>query len=128
MELSLYMAQLLGVVSVVIGLALLLRTSFYQKMYKTIIKNEAMLALSGMLAIVLGTVIVLAHNVWVADWPVIITVFGWLGVLKGVLLLFLPEEMAGLTVKWFKGKGLLVFGGLFYLILGLILGYFGWFA
>lgn len=128
MELSLYMAQLLGVVLVVVGLSLLLHTSFYQKMYKKIVQDEVMLIFSGILALVIGTVIVLAHNVWESSWVVIITLFGWIALVKGVLLLLLPSETAELTAKWFKGKGLLIFAGLFYLILGLVLGYFGWFA
>lgn len=128
MELSLYLAQLLGVVLVVIGLALLLRTNHFQKMYQEIIKSEMMLILSGIFALVLGTVIVLSHNIWEASWVVILTIFGWMGVAKGVLLLLLPGEMAQMTSKWFKGKGLLIFAGVFYLLLGLVLGYFGWFA
>jgi uncharacterized protein YjeT (DUF2065 family) len=128
MELSIYLAQLLGVVFVVVGLGLLLRTSYYHKMYKNYVKNEALMVYGGLAALVLGLVIVLSHNVWVASWEVIITIFGWLAVVEGVLLLLLPAEMSKLVSKWFKGKGLIVFGGIFYLILGIVLGYAGWFA
>lgn len=128
MELSLYLAQLLGVVLVVIGLALLMRASFFQKMYQEILKNEALLALSGMFALVLGTVVVLSHNIWEPSWVVIITLFGWIGLVKGVSILLLPEGMSGMSSEWFKGKSFLKIAGLFYFLLGLVLVYFGWFA
>jgi uncharacterized protein YjeT (DUF2065 family) len=111
MDLSVYLAQLLGVVLVVIGLALVIRASHFQKMYNEIIKSEALLALSGMFALVLGTVVILSHNVWEPSWVVIITLFGWLGLIKGVSLLLLPKEMSGMTLKWFKGTGLIKAAG-----------------
>ncbi|MFC1647384.1 hypothetical protein ACFL10_00120 [Patescibacteria group bacterium] len=128
MELSLYLAQLLGVVMVVIGLALLIRLSYYQKAYKALVKDEGLMLLAGMITLVLGVVFVLAHNVWVQSWEVIITILGWGMVVKGVLLLLLPTELGKWTAGLMKGKGLLVFGGLLYLVLGVVLCYFGYFV
>ena len=125
MELSLYLAQLLGVVFVVVGLALLIRLNHYQKMYKGILKNDQLLTFSGLAALVIGVVLVLAHNVWVQSWEVIITILAWVSVVKGVLLMLVPEELGGMFTGWFKGKGFLVFGGLFYLVIGVVLCYFG---
>lgn len=128
MELSLYLAQLFGVVFVVIGLAFLIRLSHYQKVYKTIVKNEGLMIMSGLMALVIGVVLVLAHNVWVQSWEVLITILAWIAVVKGVLLLLLPTEIGKWVEGLFKGKGFLVFGGLFYLVLGVVFCYFGYFV
>jgi len=128
MELSLYLAQLLGVVFVVIGLAVLIRLSYYQKAYKAFLKNEGLMLLAGLFTLVLGVIWVMAHNVWVQSWEVIITIFGWLVLVKGVLLMLVPTELGKWASSLMKGKGFLVFGGLFYLVLGIVLGYFGWFV
>ena len=37
-----------------------------------------------------GLAIVLTHNIWAADWRVLITLFGWLNVIGGALRLFAP--------------------------------------
>lgn len=37
--------------------------------------------MSGFFALVMGLAIVNAHIVWVMDWPVIITIFGWAAVI-----------------------------------------------
>jgi hypothetical protein len=68
-----------------------------------------------LMILVLGLTVVTLHNVWVADWPVVITVVGWIMVLKSVAFLFLPQVMtvfvswslASLTV-WIRIAGLVL--------------------
>lgn len=126
MELSLYLAQLMSVSLVVIGLALLLRNSYYTKVYKAWVKHEGLLLLAAMMVLVAGVAVVLVHNVWIASWEVIITIVGWALVLKGVLLLLLPGEMAKLTESVMKTKWLLPLGGVIWVVGGLYLGYYAW--
>ena len=45
------------------------------------------------LTLVLGLAVVAGHNVWVADWPVVITLFGWILVVKSTLFLLFPQSM-----------------------------------
>lgn len=47
--------------------------------------------LSGVLFFIAGLAIVRAHNIWVAGWPVVITVLGWLGMLLGISRAFFPR-------------------------------------
>lgn len=81
----------------------------------------------GIFALVIGLVLILAHNHWVQSWEVIITALGWLALIKGILLLWAPEEMGKMTEKMMKGKGTLVVGGVIALVFGVVLGYFGWY-
>jgi hypothetical protein len=46
-----------------------------------------------LMILVLGLTVVVLHNVWVADWPVVITVVGWIMVLKSMAYLLLPQIM-----------------------------------
>lgn len=39
---------------------------------------------TGYITMLLGLVTVVAHNVWVWDWPVVITVLGWMTLIKGI--------------------------------------------
>jgi VanZ family protein len=34
------------------------------------------------------------HNLWVADWRVVITIIGWLSILKGAIRILLPGRGA----------------------------------
>ena len=40
-----------------------------------------------------GLAIVLVHNVWVADWRVIITLLGWLLLVRGAVRILIPDQV-----------------------------------
>ncbi|HAK53772.1 MAG TPA: hypothetical protein DCM54_17980 [Gammaproteobacteria bacterium] len=46
--------------------------------------DKAFVISTGYITLLLGLVTVIAHNVWVADWRVIITVLGWTTLIKGI--------------------------------------------
>jgi hypothetical protein len=52
-----------------------------------------------MLTLLAGLAIVRAHNLWVADWRVVVTVLGWLAVVGGVLRIILPDRIANIRTK-----------------------------
>jgi hypothetical protein len=41
--------------------------------------------------LILGLISVLLHNIWVANWHVLVTIFGWLTLIKGILVIAWPE-------------------------------------
>jgi hypothetical protein len=60
---------------------------------KAIIQNPPLLFIAGLLGVTAGLAIVLAHNVWSGGaLPIIVTLFGWAILIKGVLLLILLPE------------------------------------
>lgn len=80
---------------------------FNPKRTSQLIKNlvhEKHLVLPAILTIVLGLVSVLLHNVWELNWQLIITVFGWSTLLKGIHLLAFPKNtlklIDTLNYKW----------------------------
>jgi len=56
-----------------------------------------------MLILVIGLTVVTLHNVWVADWPVVITAFGWIMVVKSMTYLLAPQLMT-VFVSWFEAS------------------------
>jgi hypothetical protein len=73
---------------------------------------------TGMWILILGTIMVLFHNVWIAGWPVIITILGWLTLIKGAMFIIFPgvvRSMKGL----YSRQGWTTFAGLFALVFGL---------
>ena len=60
---------------------------------KAIIQDPPLLFIAGLMGVTAGVAIVLAHNVWSGGaLPVIVTLFGWSSLIKGVLLLLLSPE------------------------------------
>ena len=128
MELSIWLARVIGVVYFVVALGILFNGKYYQKVYQDYFKDTSVVILGGLSALAIGMAMVLAHNYWVASWEVILTLFGWAALLKGILFLLLPEQMKSLVKSMFKGMGIMWFAGIGALALGVVLGYFGFFA
>ena len=97
MESSIFFARLLGLYLVIVATGILFNLKTYQRMMEDFCKNVALVYLGGVLALFFGLIVVLLHNVWVANWTVIITIFGWLGIIKGAWLIVLPNTVARFT-------------------------------
>lgn len=91
MCLSLFYAKLVGLYCVLFSLAVLLNHHRFKKIFNDFLSNHALVAFSGIVMTVFGLILVISHNLWVADWPVLITLFGWFILLQGVCRLFITE-------------------------------------
>ncbi len=84
METSVFIAKILGLCYLVLGAALLLNKGLIEKVMEDFCKNAALLFIMGVFTLVLGIVMILVHNIWVANWTVIITIIGWIAFIKGI--------------------------------------------
>ncbi len=128
METSVFIAKLFGLAYTVIGLGMLINGKAYKKMFDAMMKEAGVWYLGGLMALVVGFLIVSAHNVWEGSWVLLITLVGWLGLLKGLLLLLFPEWMMGWSTNLFKKRKSFTGMGAFVFILGLVFVYFGFIA
>ncbi len=90
MELSLFLAKLFGIFMVLIPFAMILNKDGFDDLFKTLSKSSEGLMFAGFFRLMAGLAIVLGHNIWVQDWTVLITVFGWLMIASGLTLLINP--------------------------------------
>jgi hypothetical protein len=91
---SLFFAQAIGLFYLLISLAILSRQNWWKKTMTEIVQSPVALAISGCLFLALGLLVVIPHNVWVSDWHVVVTLFGWYMLLQGVARLFCPDAFA----------------------------------
>lgn len=90
MSTSIFVARIIGPVLLVVGLAALTNPRGFREMAEEFMASRGLMFLSGFLIMPAGLAIVLTHNVWAADWRVLITLFGWLNVIGGAVRLFGP--------------------------------------
>jgi hypothetical protein len=126
MDTSLFLARLLGPTMLVMGLGLLVNRSTYRNLSLEVLDSRALLFIAGLIAFVAGLAIVLTHNVWVAGWPVIITIFGWASLFAGIVRIVFPDQVAQLGRRAADSQGFLLFGIVLYLGLGAWLSYAGY--
>lgn len=121
MENSLFLAKLLGPYLAVIALAFLLNLESHHKVTDEFCKSPALIYLGGLFALLFGLLVVLTHNLWIAGWQVIITVLGWLSLVKGAWLILAPDTVAKFAKIYRKKTTLLTVKLAILLALGVFL-------
>lgn len=128
METSIFIARIIGPSYIIIAAGIMLNLKFYQKVMEDYCKNAALVFWGGLLALLIGFLILLSHNAWVANWTVIITIFGWGGIIKGIWLIIFPNTVSKFMQAYQKNKTLLVVHSFVALSLGVCLTIFGYFV
>jgi hypothetical protein len=123
---SRYLAKLIGPLFVAIGAGLLFNGQIYTAMADQYLSNYALIYVSGLMSLTVGTAVVLAHNVWRPNWRVIITLFGWLLVIGGAVRIVFPQFIQRVGGTIYHLASAPKFGGSFVIVLGLVLCNFGY--
>lgn len=124
METTLFIAQVLAVYYLTIGVAFLINGKYYQKEFLKMLDNVLFSFYGGIMALLVGLLILHAHNVWTQDWTVAVTIVGWLATIKGVYLIVFPRHVK-IFKPLFKSKSMMTWMIPMVLILGGFFGYFG---
>lgn len=91
MEIAGFLAQFWGWLLVILGIAFLVRRQALMDTLYRLVGETGSAMLTGYLALVLGLATVLLHNVWTVDWQGLVTVFGWISLVKGIARIGWPE-------------------------------------
>jgi uncharacterized membrane protein len=123
-------ARLMGPVLLIMGLGmalgLWLSPDTFNGVMKDFMGNLAIIWLIGMLALVAGIAIINVHNLWVGDWRVLITILGWLLIIRGVSNLMFPGWVQSLGDRMMDGRAGPILGTIAMLVLGGILSAMGY--
>lgn len=120
------LAKVLGIYFIAVSIALLLHPERIKKVYQQMMDQDAVLFLGGIMAVLFGAFIVSSHNIWVVQWPVIVTIVGWLSLIKGVLLMAYPDFSKNFRFFIDKPNSFFRLLGAFWGAIGLALLYFSW--
>jgi hypothetical protein len=126
MAIEILVARMFAILYLVIGIAGVMDKKYFLNMTNEIMKNPGLRFTWAMFAFVAGFLIISYHNVW-TGWPIIVTLIGWIGLIKGIMILLFPKMLEKKANMVFKG---VLAGAMPYIciILGLIVGYFGFLA
>lgn len=128
MDSSVLIARLMAPMMVVMGAGLLFNGTSYRAVASDFLKSTGLIFLAGFTTLLLGLLIVVFHNVWVPGWPVIITIFGWIMVVAGIVRMTWPERLRSLGERMMANNALMTGATILYLVVGIVLGWFGYFA
>jgi hypothetical protein len=126
MSTSLFLARLIGPVMLVVGLAVFANPRGFREMSEEFLASRALMFLAGLIIMPAGLAIVLTHNIWTADWRVLITVFGWLCAIGGALRLFGPLFVLKAGHALLQRPYFTPIAAAIWVVLGLLFCFFGY--
>jgi hypothetical protein len=124
---SIFLAQLIGPVFLAGAIGLFINAAGYRAMAQEFLRSPALIYLSGLLTMTAGVAIVLYHNLWVADWRVLLTIFGWLGAIGGAARIALPQQVKSVGEAMLDKPMAMTIGGAAWFGIGALFCFFGYF-
>jgi len=90
---TLFLSRLIGPLFTLIALAILIQGQIMVQTFAGMLHDRPLICITAIFILAAGLAIVILHNQWSGGLlPVVITVLGWITLLKGALLLLLPPE------------------------------------
>ena len=121
MGLSILVAKMLALIYISVGVGMLSGKFKDKKIIEDFENSPGLTYFAGMITLILGMLLVGYHNIWIKNWTLVITLIGWLILLKGIMLIAFPQ-----CISFFKGWYKYTrTSGLIFIAFGLLCGYFG---
>lgn len=93
-----FLAKLMGVSMVLIVLGMITNKTGTVATMSALFSDPPVMFVTGVFTMMMGVAVVLGHNRWSGGvLPVIVTVYGWIALIKGALFIWMPPPaQAGL--------------------------------
>ena len=122
---TLFLAQVMGLFCLGLGVSLFSKKGFADVM-DGMAGSRALLYVAGLFTFLCGLLVVLTHNVWGGGLlPVLVTLIGWVSLLKGLFLMCLCPSSLTSWIQMFKLKELYWLYAIVLIVLGAYLTYAG---
>jgi len=90
-----FLSRLIGLYALLGAFSMVVHRQATVDMVTALVHNPPLLWLAAVFALIAGIALVLCHNVWTGGVPtVLVTLVGWISLLKGLIFLYLPPELA----------------------------------
>ncbi len=103
-SLTIYLGKFFGLSCLLMCGAFAARPRSCQAAIAAMVRDPALMLITGIITTAAGVASVLAHDVWSGGaLPVVVTLFGWITLLKGVALVAVPPAWLAWLYRWVYG-------------------------
>jgi hypothetical protein len=127
MERSRFIAKLIGPICIAGGAGMLFNTAVFKAMFERGLHDHLLIYIAGLIALTSGLAILALHNTWECNWTVLITLFGWLATIGGIVRMVAPQFIEQLGERIIANANFFVIDGWIAVLLGVLLSYFAYF-
>lgn len=120
-----YLSQVLGIVLFVMSFGLGLQKQYYQGAFHELMSEPGLKFITGFTSLIIGTLLILAHNDWTNRWGIFIGVMCWAIFIKGCMRIVIPKVSDRMVLKCVDRPEYVIISVVLGLIIGLALMYHG---
>jgi hypothetical protein len=92
---TIFLAKLIGLFCILFALSMLLRRQQTITAVDGLLHDAPLMFVTGLVTLGLGIAMALSHNIWKGGaLPIIVTILGWVTLIKGLLLLSLSQDIS----------------------------------
>jgi hypothetical protein len=92
---TVFLSRLIGLYCILVALSMISRRQATVETVTALLQSPSMMFALGVITLAGGLAMVLAHNIWSGGaLVVVVTLVGWITLIKSLLLLFLPPDTA----------------------------------
>jgi hypothetical protein len=123
---SIWIARFLGPIFLVLAVRMIISPSSLLETSRKFLADSPLVLISGVLAMVAGLSIVNTHNLWVWDWRLIVTLFGWALIIGGAIRVVAPNIVDEVGGAMMDRPGMTRIAGAIWALLGALLAFKGY--
>jgi hypothetical protein len=98
---TLFLSRLICIYCILVSIAIALNKQASIQTVLALVNNGPLMFVFGLILLAAGLAMILSHNTWTGGaLPFIVTLVGWLTLVKGLLFLFLPPPAAAGIFIW----------------------------
>ncbi len=120
------LSLILGVMMLIIGFAVLFDRKRMLGTLKQLLENAPVILVLGIINIILGLAVLTVEHRLSLDLVGLFALVGWLMFLRGVFVVWFPDELMNFARRKLKNEGFATLCGMVHLILGGVLTYFAY--
>lgn len=102
MDITILCAKVLGIYMMVSGLMILVKGKSLTILLKDFFNHPALIYLTSIILIFLSSIYLLQYNIWDGTFNIVVTIFAWLVLLKGLAYIFAPKLLSEIPVKKYQ--------------------------
>lgn len=119
-------ARVLGPFLVIVDVTAVARASDMQTLLSQFEANSLWTWVVGAFVLLFGLIVVAGHQYWRGPAAIIVSVLGWLVILRGLLLLVFPKAFVSVANSMIGAQGSWVTLCIAFALVGVYLTYVGW--
>lgn len=118
---TMFLATVIGWYLVILSLFTFFQYGQLKSIATEIMGNRGLFFIVAIVTLILGLLMVVSHNLWVMDWPVVITLISWLVLVSALLRLFYLDTAMKMARGFVEHPGRMRITSLVLFLLGIFL-------